>query len=39
MVHSLMRKNAQNNSSKGGPDALLQSTLYGGVNVALKGAP
>ena len=34
-----MHKSAQNNSSSGGPDAALEGTLHGGVNVALKGAP
>ena len=34
-----MRKSAQNNSSNGGPDAALESTLHGGFNVALKGPP
>ena len=34
-----MRKSAQSNSANGGPDAALEGTLHGGVNVALEGAP
>ena len=34
-----MRKSAQNNSSDGGPDAAIEGTLHGGLNVALEGAP
>ena len=33
-----MRKSAQNNSSDGGPDAVIEDTLHGGLNVALEGA-
>ena len=29
----------QNNSSNDGPDAALEGTLNGGINVALEGAP
>ena len=38
-VHTLMLRNAQNNSSNGGPDAVLEGALHGRVNVALEGAP
>ena len=31
--------NAQKCTSNGGPDAVLEGTLHGGANVALKGAP
>ena len=34
-----MRKNAQNNSSNGGPDAALEGTLHSEVNGALEGEP
>ena len=34
-----MRRSAQNNSSNGGPDAAIEGTLHGRVNVALEGAP
>ena len=34
-----MRKSPQNNSPNGGPDAALEGTLYGRVNVSLEGAP
>ena len=34
-----MRKSAQNNASNGEPDATLEGTLHGGVDVALEGAP
>ena len=30
--------NIANNSSNGGPDAALEDTLHGGVNIALEGA-
>ena len=34
-----MHKSAQNNSSNDGPDAALEDTFHGGVNVALEDAP
>ena len=30
---------AQNHSSSAGPDAALEGTLHGGLNVVLEGAP
>ena len=39
LVHPLMRKSAQSNSSNGRPDAALEGTLNGVVNVTLEGAP
>ena len=39
LVHPLMGKNAQSNSANGGPDAALEGTLHGGVNVTLEYAP
>ena len=39
LVHQLMRKSAQSNSSNGGPDAALEGTLHSEVNVAIEGAP
>ena len=38
-MHCLMRKHVQNNSSNSGPDATLEGTLHGGVDVALEDAP
>ena len=38
LVHSLMRESAHNNSCSGGPDAALESTFHGGLNVALESA-
>ena len=37
LVHQLMRKSAQSNSSNGGPDAALEGTLHSEVNVAIEG--
>ena len=34
-----MHKSGQNNSSNGGPDAALEGTLYGRVNVSIEGVP
>ena len=39
LVHPLMRKSAQSNSSNGGPDAALEGALHDGVNITLEGAP
>ena len=39
LVHPLMIKIAQSHSSNGGPDAALEGTLHGGINVTLEGAP
>ena len=34
-----MHKSAQSNSANGGPDAALEGTLNGGVNITLECAP
>ena len=39
LVHQLMRKSAQRNSTTGGPGAALEGPLHGGVNVTLECAP
>ena len=39
LVHPLMPKRAQNSSSNGEPDAAVEDTLHGRVNVTLEGAP
>ena len=39
LVHSLMHTSAQSNSFNSGPDATLECTLHGGVNVVLDGEP
>ena len=36
LMHSLIHKGARNNSSKGGPDDLLESALNGALNVGLE---
>ena len=36
MVHSLMRKSVQNNSSNGRSDAPQEGTLNGGLNITLE---
>ena len=38
-VHTLMRRNVQNNSFNGGSDAVLEGALHGTVNIALESAP
>ena len=37
-MHSLMREIAQKNSANGGPNAGLEGTSHGGLNVALECA-
>ena len=36
-MHSLIRKSAENNSANGGPNAALECTFHGELNVALEG--
>ena len=39
LVDSLMHKSIQYNSSSGEPDAAVDGTLHGGLNVATEGTP
>ena len=39
LIQSLMHKCAQNNSSNNGPDAALEGTFHGEVNVTLESIP
>ena len=38
LMHLLMLKGAQNDSSNDGPDTALEGTLHGELNVAFEGA-